>query len=368
MPNFFSRFGKLWGSTGNLQDPTDAQANAGWSYIGQAPPTVEQFNSTHQWWDAKDNWLFGQIDAVIQSAGMTSAATPLTTLRDAIRTFFRKYLTSSLTLYIDVLNGDDTTGDGSTALPWKTIQHAIDYLYRNIDGGGQNCYIQLKTAGTYAAFALRGFFNGYIFVTGDVLNKRNYIVRATTGPAINMDSASLCVVRGVSIEATGSASGIDYAPVPIGALIRNSSAFYYDQIAFGNCSQASVTASNGSIFWPYNGTATQYEIYGGGQYHLTSDTSGIYTTASITTNVSAAVTFTVAFCYSVNGGGGYVWNWNITGKANVTTPNSWLAGAFGTMATKGNLGVFPTATGVPPTLNTIPVSGPNSGGLMTQEK
>src|SRR5215471_5011770 len=172
MPTWFDRFTKIWASAGLLNDPTDAQANAGWSYIGQAPPTVEQFNSTHQWWDQKDNWLFGQINEVIKQAAMVSADTPLTTLRDAILSFGRKYLTAPLTLYVDVTNGDDTLNDGSNAKPWKTIQKAIDYLAKSIDGGGQNVYIQLKTAGTYASFNMNSRANALIHVVGDVLNKR----------------------------------------------------------------------------------------------------------------------------------------------------------------------------------------------------
>ena len=70
MPSWFDRFGQEWASTGLVDDPTIAQADAGWAYIGQAPPTVEQFNSMFQWSDDKDNWLYGQIANVITSANM----------------------------------------------------------------------------------------------------------------------------------------------------------------------------------------------------------------------------------------------------------------------------------------------------------
>src|SRR6266576_971883 len=84
MPNFFDRFGKVWGSTGALDDPTDTQADRGWLYIGQAPPTVEQFNSTAQWLDLKDNWMFGQVDTVIRDALLVSVPDDLTTLLQAL--------------------------------------------------------------------------------------------------------------------------------------------------------------------------------------------------------------------------------------------------------------------------------------------
>ena len=78
MPSWFDRFGQEWATTGLTDDPTNAQADAGWAYIGQAPPTVEQFNSMFQWSDDKDNWLYGQIGNVIASANMVPDPNDLT--------------------------------------------------------------------------------------------------------------------------------------------------------------------------------------------------------------------------------------------------------------------------------------------------
>jgi len=363
MPAWFDRFKKVWASAGSINDPTDAQAAAGWSYIGQAPPTVEQFNSTQAWGDQKDNWLFSQIDEVIKQASLVSADTPLTILRDAILSFNRRYLTSPLTLYIDVSAGDDIAGDGSNLKPWKTIQFAINYLYNKIDGGGQNIFIQLKTAGTYAPVALRGFFNGTITVIGDVLNKRNYIIRNTAGPAIALDSSALLVAKGVSVEGTG--SGGDYVAYPGGVVCVRSSIFLYDQIAFGPCTQSHIYCASGATAYPANGASTQYDIYGGSNIHITVDTAGIITNALITINVLNAVTFSTAFEYASASGIINTWSMNIVNKGNITTPNSWISTSFGLINTKANLTIFPTATGLPATLSTVATTGTNAGGLIT---
>lgn len=61
MPVWFDRFLKKWANTGQIQDPSDSQANAGFAFLGQAPPTVELFNALLQYNDQKDSWLYGQI-------------------------------------------------------------------------------------------------------------------------------------------------------------------------------------------------------------------------------------------------------------------------------------------------------------------
>jgi hypothetical protein len=88
MSTWWDRFNQSWADTGPLDDPTPAQANVGWEYIGQAPPTVEQFNSVHQWWDKKDNWLFGQISTVITKANLVPVEGDLLTLWEAIKFIF----------------------------------------------------------------------------------------------------------------------------------------------------------------------------------------------------------------------------------------------------------------------------------------
>jgi hypothetical protein len=88
MSTWWDRFNQSWASTGALDDPTPAQADAGWTYIGQAPPTVEQFNSVHQWWDNKDNWLYNQIATVITKAKLVPAEDDPLLLWESIKFIF----------------------------------------------------------------------------------------------------------------------------------------------------------------------------------------------------------------------------------------------------------------------------------------
>jgi hypothetical protein len=84
MATFFARFTQNWASSGIVIDPTGAQANAGFAYLGSAPPTVEGFNAMFQWNDGKDNWLYNQIANTILGASGTVTETNLNALRDAI--------------------------------------------------------------------------------------------------------------------------------------------------------------------------------------------------------------------------------------------------------------------------------------------
>lgn len=80
----FSRFGKTWGSLGTKVYATDLEANTGWSYIAEGPPTVEEFNAMFADLDEKDNYLFAHLSALATAAGLSLSSGSVVTLRDAI--------------------------------------------------------------------------------------------------------------------------------------------------------------------------------------------------------------------------------------------------------------------------------------------
>jgi hypothetical protein len=57
----FARFLKQFASGGTVTPLSDAQASAGWAFLGTSPPTVEEFNAMMQSFDDKDNWLYENI-------------------------------------------------------------------------------------------------------------------------------------------------------------------------------------------------------------------------------------------------------------------------------------------------------------------
>lgn len=77
-------FAYKWAQDGTAAALDDSQYKAGWAFIGATPPSVEQFNKVHQIADEKSNWLYGQVKAVTDAAGLVLAAGTSTTLRDAM--------------------------------------------------------------------------------------------------------------------------------------------------------------------------------------------------------------------------------------------------------------------------------------------
>ncbi len=88
MTDGFQRFNKTWATNGTVIAATDSQANQGWAYIGETPPSVEQFNWVQQNLDVKDNWLYAQIANVITAANATVTESAITGLRDALLTYW----------------------------------------------------------------------------------------------------------------------------------------------------------------------------------------------------------------------------------------------------------------------------------------
>lgn len=87
MPNF-DRFGKRWAVTGTVTAPTANQADTGFSFLGQTPPSVELFNFIFQALDDKDNWLYLRLSEVLLAAGITPNDATQNQLLTALRTLF----------------------------------------------------------------------------------------------------------------------------------------------------------------------------------------------------------------------------------------------------------------------------------------
>lgn len=313
MPTWFDRFGEEWAKTGNVDDPTIAQANAGWAYIGQAPPTVEQFNSMFQWSDDKDNWLYGQIANVITSVGMVPDSTDLTQLLQAITKKMKILLTAPTTFYVSVTSGNDTTGTGEQNNPWKTIAHALVWIAQHVDLAWQTITIQL-TPGTYDAFGIWFQMGGSVIISGDRLNPRSYIVKNPNGSAIAASAGAILYLQGLSVEASG-IDTIDYQTWGVGISSGQSAQVVFRDIAFGPCSYAQMVASVAGVISPWDGASNKYSIYGGGAYHILSQWNSVVTNVRNTITIQNNPTFTYGFIGVTISAGAQAWYATYTGTA-----------------------------------------------------
>lgn len=83
--NFFDGFSFSWASNGPVATLSQEAVKAGWNFIGQTPPAVEQFNAVHNMDGLRQQWLFGQVKGVTDQAGMPLTAGATNTLWLAIK-------------------------------------------------------------------------------------------------------------------------------------------------------------------------------------------------------------------------------------------------------------------------------------------
>lgn len=311
MPSWWDRFGEEWARLGLHDDPSQAQGDAGFAFIGQAPPTVELFNSMFQWNDNKDNWLYGQIGNVIRSENMIPDPDDLTQLLEAITKKLKVLLTSGTTFYVDANQGNDTTGTGEQGNPWRTVRRAIQWIITYVEPAGHTCVIQLQP-GTYEPFDHTNSFNGTILVRGDPANPRAYLFRNPNGAAIVAAAAAQVIVQGISVEAVG--GDTDYESSGSGMAGINSGIIVYTDIAFGPCSNLQMHADTSGQVWSW-GANVQYIIYGGARCHQYSGWSGVCTNVRSIVTIQNNPNFSVSFAHATCGGGVQSWYATFNGTA-----------------------------------------------------
>jgi hypothetical protein len=123
-------------------------------------------------------------------------------------------LSEDTTIYISP-SGDDTTGKGTSGLPWRTLQKAWNWTVANVDIGGFG--LTIKAAhGSYAGFNPTGYIAGQQILTtslgrvaieGDLATPSSCIIGAddAAGDCCTGNNA-LFVIRGFKFQtATGNA-------------------------------------------------------------------------------------------------------------------------------------------------------------------
>lgn len=94
-------------------------------------------------------------------------------------------LTGNITLYVRK-SGNDSTGDGSSTAPFLTIQAALDYVPKNLNG--HHLYINIG-AGTYdEAVSVEYFVDGRVIFTG------------ATGAAVTLLGTLIVRKTGLNVE------------------------------------------------------------------------------------------------------------------------------------------------------------------------
>ncbi|MFG1409524.1 phage tail protein [Xanthobacter sp. VTT E-85241] len=157
-------------------------------------------------------------------------------------------LTGDATVYVSNA-GSDSTGDGSAAHPWATIEHAYNQVRRLYDTAGYQVTISCAP-GTYVGGTLTGPLPGLGMV---------YILGSGSSP-------SDVVIGPLSVQ-TGAYVRFDRvrhsAPTSAGVSAYSSNVYFMD-VDFGPCLYSHVQAYGGSFILFQSG----YKISAGGQNHI----------------------------------------------------------------------------------------------------
>lgn len=180
--------------------------------------------------------------------------------------------------------GNDTSGDGmSITRPFKTINHAVQWIYANVDSVAQDVLVQVADAtytdGFFASQPMPG--GGYISVTGNATTPDNCVLQTTTDAIDSTDGAKL-EISGFNITtSTGSTNALAASS---GARID-----VVGKMDFGSVTGAHMLAQTGGrIFFGSN-----YTISGGANAHYQAQNGGLIQISG--SGLTATLTGTPAF-------------------------------------------------------------------------
>lgn len=158
----FDRFNKRWSSAGQLETPTDNQANLGLAFLGDTPPSDGLHNQMFQWLDEKDNYLFTQLNNLVQTVLKGPlTATNLTAVSDAVT----KAATTSNPGIQRNATGDETQAmllDNRTVTP-ASLKPLIDAILAAQAGA--------VPSGAVVAFARSTAPTGYVTCNGQAISR-----------------------------------------------------------------------------------------------------------------------------------------------------------------------------------------------------
>lgn len=191
------------------------------------------------WQSPKTDW--GRADGVRDS--------DLNRIEGNILHLYGMSVNADITIYVNGSSGNDTSGSGTAAAPYKTITKALSVLPRNID---RHVVVINISAGTYLdAVTIRGF-SGVI------------TLRLTGTTTINSLAIDGCTV----------AYGGAQLNVSNGISLTNGAGFYGSDIIYvGGANQVGISVRNGSCMSVLqavnvsNATSVAIDVYSQGRFY-----------------------------------------------------------------------------------------------------
>lgn len=119
----------------------------------------------------------------------------------------RTQLTQNLQLFVST-TGSDTTGNGTSAFPWATLQFAYDYVVANIDMHGLSVNLNVGAGNFAGLIATAGPFIGNALMTITGAGSSSTFIQCTTnGEGFQVKDLAVLVISGLTIEDNAGATG-----------------------------------------------------------------------------------------------------------------------------------------------------------------
>ena len=223
------------------------------------------------------NFCVAQGISVPDDGNLTNLVTEI---ENAISAFVSSTLPSRTKLLTNAnfyvtTSGNDSTGNGTSGAPWLTLQHAVNAVTSNYDGGGNNATINLGTGSFAGANITQPFMGGTLYINGNGSSNTNI-----TSAIVNNNNAIVIVEN-----ATMATSGYGIQSYGGGSLVTVGAG-----MVFGACTTAHLSAfAGGSIAFNAG-----YTVSGNTSVHLQAYDGGkiINGQGALTVNISTAVSIT----------------------------------------------------------------------------
>lgn len=258
------------------------------------------------------NAIGGDIsETVIDTLDTVEDKYPVPAAGESVKRFFGKVLTflrnirpltSDITLYVST-TGSDTTGDGTSAKPFKTIQHAIDILPKDL--GGHVVIINVAN-GTYPErVRIVGFNNGEfrLYSSNPELLSDNckvdsidmlydtcmivvggFSIMTTTNNGVSAESCSSLNIQFIKITENALSSGVSGAAFyRCGFSIWNCQVSYHHVALLAYASRgvsnmwASCIGNNYGLYSSYGSAVVTTGTQPAANYPLIHDAGGMFT-------------------------------------------------------------------------------------------
>ncbi|BFQ92386.1 tail fiber protein [Gallibacterium anatis] len=167
----------IWAKNGDTTDFSQTNYEAGWAHLGDDTPTVQDFNYVQQMNDKKDQWLFKQLKAVMENAGIEPTEDNINALLNAILKIAKGHSTPKA-INAETLDFVDETGHTHSISKASLTQLGIVQLTNSLDSDSETLGLTAK-----AGKALKALINAL------TSNLQNYIPNSKKSNSVTSTSS-----------------------------------------------------------------------------------------------------------------------------------------------------------------------------------